>query len=110
MIPTDLLRQLPAQLRASAAELADLGDAVNPEEVLTLEQAADVAEELLRLRRWQRNAANVITVLRRNATGQEPLEPDNRDYWIDYADRLTERRVMDEGAAWEPPPMPDTGR
>lgn len=51
MITNDLLRQLPARLRSLAGgfndEEAEDGEGTG----LLLEQAADVAEELLRLRR-----------------------------------------------------------
>lgn len=55
MITNDLLRQLPARLREEAVMQRDLlseAEGEDREEVPEmLEQAADVAEELLRLRR-----------------------------------------------------------
>ena len=68
------------------------------------EEARKMAEktpdQLDRLQRWQTDAARTLVALRRHATGQETLDGDCLSHWLDRADALTERRVLNEGADW----------
>jgi len=76
----------PEAMEARVQELADQ---------LTKEQVVS-----MRLRAWQTDAARTLVSLRRHAMGQETLDGDCLSHWLDHADALTERRVLDEGADW----------
>ncbi|GEM_PF-4658056 len=105
MITTAVLKALPQQLREEAVMQRDLLSEDQSEDAvevpLLLEQAADVAEECLRLRRWQADAAYVIIALRRHLTGQEPLVDDEDLKWTYRANCLTDSKVLRSGAEWK---------
>ena len=97
MIPNDLLRTLPMALQAEAVMqrdlLSDYDDKDREGVPELLEQAAEVAEELLRLRHWQVEVWQVLIGLRAlagNAPGLDDTKPGKNI--LHLADRLIELR------------------